>query len=446
MQEHLCRYFMCLLTPLFLGAQSPEALLKIESEIDGLSVHINEVYRGILSQNKAQYFSIDDEVGTGGFGFHSVIVQKEINATHEYYAQKEFKYKPFEPLIFNHKNLQPRVKRDLLSKKNGLVDTLKLKHNYASHLWVDEALIYCLTQSRTKVYSKQKREKNDAEYLEIYDKKTRSLVKEILLNTANSDSFDREILLHQGRVYIASKEGKVLFWEQNNLLNEAPKELLSPTKALNKLRGYGDFVFRFGKEGIVEIYKNTLHVKTIDIKQHRFLGYEALEDKRFDRVFDVLYADGKLFIANDLGEVHVYTFNIDSLETTYLTSLRDTRIKDAYDVLSLVVHHASILVVGTDRYGIYTYDLKTLQPIAQHLSKISIYHLYIDHDRLFFTQGSEVPLVTMYDMKQKAIMFQLEGEPKGVSDFKVHDEKVYWLDDGYVYSWDITHITSKEKH
>lgn len=419
--------------------------LKISSEIDGLFVEINEVPRGVLKEFYEQEFVIKEDVGTGGFGFHRVVLHKEINATHEYFAQKEFKYKPFEPIIVTKNRLHPQLKKTLLAKQNGLHHTLNLKHHYASHLEIDDDFIYVLTQARTQVYSKKKREKYNAEYLEIYDKKTFSLVKEILLNQDDEDSFDRDILLHQGYLYVSSKNGNVKFWKKEKGFNQLPSILSTPTQGLNKLKSYGDYLFRFGKEGIVEIYKNTLHVKTIDIKQHRFLGYEALEDKRFDTVFDVLYTDGKLFIANDVGEVHVYTFNADSLHTAYLTSLRDTRIKEAYDVLSLAVHNASSLVVGTDRYGLFLYDLKTLQPIAQHLPKFSIQHLLTHQDSLFFTQGYEVPFVAVYDLNQKTMVHQLEGEPTGVSDIRIHDNTLYWLDDGYVYDWDLAHITRKAK-
>lgn len=423
--------------------------LKINSEIDGLFVEINEVPRGVLKEFHEQEFVIKEDVGTGGFGFHRVVLHKEINATHEYFSQKEFRYKPFEPIIVTKSKLQPQLKKTLLAQQNGLHHTLNLKHHYASHLEIDDDFIYVLTQARTQVYSKKKREKYNAEYLEIYDKKTFSLVKEILLNQDDEDSFDRDILLHQGYLYVSSKNGNVIFWKKEEGFNQPPSILSTPTKGLNKLRSYGDYLFRFGREGIVEVYHTNLHVKTIDTKEHRFNGYELLEDKRFDRIFDLLYAHKRLFIANDLGDVHVYAFDSHLKTSSYLTILRDTTLKDTYDVLDLALYDASTLLVGTDGHGIYAYDTVTLKPLF-HTSilpkKSSIQHIEVTKETLLFTQGYDTPVVYAYDMKERKNVHSFEGEARGVNDFKINDAYLYWLDDGCVYIFKMAKPIPKQKN
>lgn len=430
------------------GATANENLLTIESEIDDLTVEINENPRGILSKNTPQVFIIEEGIGTGGFGFHRVIFHKELNATHELYGEKEFKYKPYEKIFVSQKKIQPRLKRALLAKENGLLHTIKLKHQYASHFELDDDYLYVLTQSRTKVYSKRTREANDAEYLEIYDRKTLSFIKEILLNNKDTDSFDRGIVLHQGIVYVTSKSGKVIFWEKKNLFTQAPKELPISLYELDKLRTGGEYLFRFGKGGMVEIYRQHLHVTTIDTKKHRFKGYKKLEDKRFDRVFDVLYIDGKLFIANDLGEVQVYRLASNSPTPVYLKSLRNTKIKDAYDVLDLALYGKSSLMVGTDKQGLYGYNLETLEPIS-HIPSIeqysTIYQMNIAEDTLLFTQGIDFPSLEAYNMKEKMLVHHFEGEALGISDFKVKDIIAYTLDNGYLYGWDMSKIKTTNR-
>lgn len=235
--------------------------LYLQSDIEGLHVSIDDIPRGITTQGGILKLDVADDVGTGGFGFHKLVVHKEINATHEYYAEREFKYKPYEPIHISENKLQPRLKKALLAKQNGLLQSVQLQHRFASKMAMDERFIYVLSQSRSNVYSTQKREPRDAEYLEIYDKKTLSLVYEMLLNTDDADSFDRDILLHQGYLYVVSKNGKVLFWETKKLLSSSPKELLTPTKELNRLRGFGAYLFRFGKGGIVEIYHRNVQCK-----------------------------------------------------------------------------------------------------------------------------------------------------------------------------------------
>ncbi len=431
---------------LMCGATANENLLTIESEIDGLTVEINENPRGILSKNTPQVFMIEEGIGTGGFGFHRVIFHKELNATHELYGEKEFKYKPYDKIVVNQKKIRPHLKRALLAKENGLLHTIKLKHQYASHFELDDDYLYVLTQSRTKVYSKRKREANDAEYLEIYDRKTLALRKEIFLNDQSTDSFDRDIVLHQGILYVTSKKGKVVFWEKKNLLTQVPKEFPSSVYELDKLRVGGEYLFRFGKGGVVEIYQKELHVKTIDTKKHRFKEYETLEDKRFNNIFDVLYVDDKLFIANDLGEVQVYRFSSHASTPVYLTSLRDATLKDAHDVLDLTLYGKSTLLIGTDRQGLYGYNVRTLEPTI-HIPSIgkysSIYQMHIAEETLLLTYGIDVSSLEAYDMRGKMLVHHFEGEALGISDFKVKDTIAYTLDNGYLYGWDMSKIKTK---
>ena len=422
------------------GNVSDDSTLFLQSDIAGLHVSVDEKPRGITTQGGILKLKIGDEIGTGGFGFHQLVVQKEINATHEYYGEKEFKYKPYDPIRISEKNLQPRLKKALLAKQNGLLHSVQLKHRLASKMATDERFIYVLSQSRSKVYSPQKREQRDAEYLEIYDKKTLSFVKEILLNADDADSFDREILLHQGYLYVASKNGNVLFWEKEKLLSEPSKELLTSDKELNRLRGFGAYLFRFGKCGIVEIYHNNLHVKRIDTKQHRFKGYEALEDKRFDHIFDVLYAEDKLFIANDLGEVQVYALGSNPKESSFIATLRDENVQDAYDVLSLALYEKQTLAVGTDGHGVFEYDTKTLRALASlpNIPKKRAYQMRVWKDALLLSQGLDSPHVYAYDLKRKTLTHDFQGEANEVMDFEINDEKLYTLDDGHVYVWDFS--------
>ncbi|KHG33024.1 hypothetical protein [Sulfurospirillum sp. MES] len=413
--------------------------LHLQSDIEGLHISIDDRPRGITTQGGILKLDIKEDVGTGGFGFHKLVVYKEINATHEYYAEREFKYKPYDPIHMSKDTLQPRLKRALLAKQNGLLQSVQLKHRLASKMATDERFIYVLSQSRSKVYSTQKREPSDAEYLEIYDKKTLALVHEMLLNAQDLDSFDRDILLHQGYLYVASKNGKVLFWETKKLLTEAPKELVTSDKELNRLRGFGAYLFRFGKGGIVEIYHHNVHVKSLDTKKQRFKGYETLEDKRFDRIFDVLYTDNTLFVANDLGEVQVYALGSSPKESSFITTLRDINVQDAYDVLALALYDKQTLAVGTDGHGLVLYDTKTLNALASlpNIPKNRVYRMRVWNDTVLLTQELDSPHLYRYDLKRKKITHDFQGEANEVMDFEISDEKLYTLDDGHVYVWNV---------
>lgn len=429
------------LQPHLLFCEDSKRVLSLYSEIDSLNVFINEKSYGQTSKNSTKTYIIEDTIGTGGFGFHKLVVHKELNATHEIYGEKEFKYEPFEPITLTKEKLQPRLKKSLLAQHNGLLQTISLKHSFSSHLAMDEEFIYILTQSRKHVYSKQKREQKDAEYLEIYDAKSLAFVKEILLNEDKDDSFDRAIVLHQGYLYIASQNGTVIFFEKEKGFERKPRILISTAshEGLNRLRAFEDYLFKFGRNGIVELYKDNLHVKTIDTKLHRFKGYFSLEDKRFDKIFDVLYTHEKLFIANDLGDVHVY-----SLTPTlrYITTLRDDS-KEAYDVLALALYADTTLVVGGEKRGMKMYDTKHLTTLPHPQSpfntntKPSLYRIEVFHDTLFFTEQIDTPHLYAYDIAHQKRLHDFEGNATHINDFKVSKSLLFSIDDGNLYVWKI---------
>lgn len=190
---------------------------------------------------------------------------------------------------------------------------------------------------------------------------------------------------------------------------------------------------------MVEIYHRNVHVKSIDTKKQRFKGYETLEDKRFDRIFDVLYVDNTLFVANDLGEVQVYALGSSPKESSFITTLRDTNAQAAYDVLALALYEKQTLFVGTDGHGLVLYDTKTLRALTSlpNIPKNRVYDMHVWDDTVLLTQGLDSPHLYRYDLKQKKITHDFQGEAKEVMDFEISDEKLYTLDDGHVYVWNV---------
>lgn len=420
--------------------------ITIQSHIEGLNIRIDEKLHGQTRAHVPASFALESEVGTGGFGFHRVVLHKEMNATHEFYLEKEFKYQPFEPIVTTENTLKPRLKKAFLAQDNGLLHTVHLTHQYTSHLAIDERYLYILSQSRTKVYSKAKREEKDGEYLEVYDKQTRKLIAHIVLNEEENDSYDRDIALSEHFVYIASKNGKVLFFDKNELLSNPRKQYLpsSPIEDLNKIRFFGEYLFRFGKNGMVELYKNHLHVNTIDTKKHRPDKYASLEDKRFDKVFDVVYADKKLFISNDLGVVQLYFLSDENVENVvYLTQLELTSL--AHDITDMAFYNKRYLLIGGDE-GLSLYDTQNLQMLFQNKnvmpknSKTGLYQVGVFNDYVLFARNLSSPQLGVYDIKSDTIVHDFQGESEHINDFVVEEKVLYSLDDGHVHLWDLEKI------
>ena len=425
--------------------------LTIKSQIEGLNIVIDEKFCGNTNKDSNQTYEMENKVGTGGFGFHNLTLQKDINSTHEFYLEKEFKYEPFEPIIIDENTLKTRVKREVLAKQNALIQQIKLKHNYASHLSMDDRYIYVLSSSRTKVYSKQKRESTDGEYLEVYDKQSLSFLKEIVINENENDSYDWDLAINDNYLYITSKNGELVYFEKNQLLNNPIRHHVpkSSEEVLNKVKIFGEYLFRFGKNGIVQIYKNHLLLSTIDTKKDRPKNYELLEDKRFDTIFDVLYMDKKLYIGNDLGVVQVYFLSPSSAAFIYLKTIGSLEYDEQYkgyfahDILDLALYQNKYLLIGSDSEALSIYDTDKFKMLEQNknlvpkVKKTSIYKMAVFADILIFTQGLDSPHMYAYDLKKDKLVHDFEGISKSINDFKVDNNLLYSIDDGNLYTWHV---------
>ena len=153
----------------------------------------------------------------------------------------------------------------------------------------------------------------------------------------------------------------------------------------------------------------------------------------------MLYTDNTLFVANDLGEVQVYALGSSPKESSFITTLRDTNVQDAYDVLALALYDKQTLAVGTDRHGLVLYDTKTLNALASlpNIPKNRVYRIRVWNDTVLLTQELDSPHLYRYDLKRKKITHDFQGEANEVMDFEISDEKLYTLDDGHVYVWNV---------
>lgn len=80
--------------------------LVLKSDIDGLNIEIDKVSCGVTVKDSEQSFALGD---TGQKGTHKVVLQKDINQTHEIYYEEEFGHSPY-PKNITIPNLETRMK------------------------------------------------------------------------------------------------------------------------------------------------------------------------------------------------------------------------------------------------------------------------------------------------------------------------------------------------
>ncbi|MDQ1263396.1 MAG: hypothetical protein QG559_397 [Campylobacterota bacterium] len=86
--------------------------LVLKSDVDGLNIEIDKVSCGITVKDSEQSFALGD---TGQNGTHKIILQKDINQTHEIYYEEEFGHSPY-PKNITISNLKAILKNSVTKR------------------------------------------------------------------------------------------------------------------------------------------------------------------------------------------------------------------------------------------------------------------------------------------------------------------------------------------
>lgn len=159
--------------------------LGVTSMIDNLSITIDEEPIGVLNKNKKFIYEFKTLKGSGDF-------DQGYKTTFE--------------------RIKVRTKPEVLLKKSGLIEEIKLQHNSSYFMTKDKENIYILTKGSSILYEKSKLEE-DAEYLEVYDLKTLKLKSYIKIGE-NKTTFGLYSSVHvdENNLYLGTYEGYVLFF------------------------------------------------------------------------------------------------------------------------------------------------------------------------------------------------------------------------------------------
>jgi len=482
-------YFSLVNTDIFKSTYYGE--LKITSQMDGLSITINEKKVGTTKKGTTFKYEFESEDGSGDMGWHKIIFQKDINASHEYYLKtscyftdEEIKNKEIELIDLispyydymknkdfrtTYERVKLRTKRAVLLKQTALLKEKKLQHNSSFHFDIDDKYIYILSRANSSTYSQKKAESSDAEYLEVYDIDSLKLVEHIKLKeTSDMFGFYNSLHVDNNYIYFGTYSTNGMYILKKELFDKiltrqkVRKQILKAKHdgRVNSIRTYKKYTFTLGEAGIVSVFKNNEYLYKIDTKRYRSKNYKKLDDKKLDSIFDLVVHKNIIYISNDIGGINMFELNDKKVKFIggFVTFEYNEEKKNynADDIPVMLIYKDRYLLFSREYGGLNMYDTKqkgmvyekkTLYPKDIQYSELlkkdiditkatNIYRMLVYKDNLIFTEVNDE--IIIFNFKQDKIIHKFAGTSGDIFDIKVHKDKLISLSsDGKLYIWDL---------
>jgi len=310
------------------SAKQHYGTLTLSSEIEGLPIYIDEKLVG-ETRKEIQTFALP-AVGVYGEADHEVVVQKEIDSTHEYYFRTEFSFNRYIDVQENpikqialfisppqnetyppiNQSINKRLKPHLLAKQTGLVREMKLKHNSAWNMTCDEKRIYILTRARKDLFRTSQNEEVEGEFVEVYDKETFAFIDQKQLSFEN-DTFSRfgSIAVADDTIYIGADNAHLLRLDKQTLApKRKPEHLTGFTDKISGLKTYKDYLIAFGEGDRIAVFKADKLLYIIDEKKNYPDNITEIHDySDYNRVNSVTIHNDVLYATNFRAFINAYT-------------------------------------------------------------------------------------------------------------------------------------------
>jgi len=455
--------------------------LIMSSEIEGLPIFINEKQVGV-TQKKPQVFNLPT-VGVFGKADHEVVVQKEIDATHEYYFYNSFCFNryidveenPVEHIALfssppandtfppiNHA-ISIRLKPELLARQTGLVQSKKLKHNSAWNMAQDESRIFVLSRADKDLDRKSKNEEVEGEFLEVYDKETFSFIGQRQLSYENKTfSTYCSIAVGDETIYIGDRNGHLQFID---------KQSLEPKKASEKLAGfpekvsglvtYRDYLLAFGEGDLIAVFKSEKLLYTIDEEVYYPHNIKEIHDySDINRINSVAIHNGVLYASNYYGFINAYALT----DGRFIRQINTIKFEEEWgyvvgrNIEASALYQDRYLYFSQDYGGVSMFDtqtenishIQTLFPRKIVHSKLfekdidvtkntDIYKmLFFSHNLIFSEVNALQNFVYVYDLDIGRIVNTFKGHKGDITELFLNGERLVGLShEGLLYRWDL---------
>lgn len=457
--------------------------LEVTSMIDNLSITIDEKPVGIINKNKKFVYEFKTLKGSGDFGHHKIIFHKNIDEEKEYYlkttsyfSENDLKNREINRIDlitddFNqgykttYERVKIRTKPEILLKKSGLIEEIKLQHNTSYFMTKDKENLYVLSKGSSTLYEKSKIEK-DAEYLEIYDLKTLKLKNHIKIGE-NKTTFGlySSIYVDENNLYLGTYSGYVISISKENIENFNLNNKLKNSEIdvkVNKIKSIDGYLFVLYENGNFKVYKENKYLYTIKTKDFVKTDDYKLDSNKFGSLFDIEFKDNVVYISNDLGIIYTFRFEnekisfINAIETAEFDSQKDLDIAD--DINSMEFYKDNLLFsreyrglnsydtnkseISFEKKGLFPTNIKYSEILKEHIDltkTTDIYKMLMFKDNLIFTEGKDK--IFIYSLIKNEIIHTFEGLSDDVFELIIDENRLISLgSDGKIYIWDLNII------
>lgn len=455
--------------------------LTLSSEIEGLPIYIDEKLVG-ETRKEVQTFDLP-AIGVYGEADHEVVVQKEIDNTHEYYFRTEFSFNryidvqesPIEQIALfisppknetyppiNH-NIRKRLKPNLLARQTGLVQNMKLKHNSAWEMACDDKHIYVLTRARKDLYRKSQNENVEGEFIEVYDKESFAFIDQKQLSFENN-TFSRlgSIAVADDTIYIGDDNAHLLRLDKQSLApKREPEQLTGFTDKISGLKTDNDYLIAFGEGDRIAVFKKDKLLYIIDEEKNYPDNITEIHDySDYNRVNSVTIHNNVLYATNfrafinayalengrNLGQINTIKFEEEWEYVVGRNINAGALYQDRYLYFSIDYHGLLILDTQTGKIShiqtvfpekiVYS-DL--LEDNIDMTKSTDIYKMHFYRHFLIFSEVNALNnFVYAYDLDQGQIVHTFKGHEDDITELFLQGDHLIGLSCmGMLYRWDL---------
>lgn len=474
-------FFLILMNAQKESGQQDYGALILSSEIEGLSIYIDEKLVGV-TRKEAQSFNLP-AIGVYGEADHELIVRKEISASHEYFFRTEFSFNRYIDVEENpvkrialfrsqpendsyppvNHAIGKRLKPELLARKTGLIQEKKLKHNSSWNMAEDGRRIYVLTRAHTDRYRTSSNEEIEGEFIEVYDKETLSFVAEKQLSYKN-DTFSRydSIAVTGETIYIGDDSGHLLRLDKESLAPQQEKQKLPGFRdKISGLKIHNDYLIAFGEWDRIAVFKADKLLYVIDERDNYPPNIKEIHDYwEYNRINSATVHRGVLYATNFRGFINAYAL----ADGQPLTQINTIKFEEEWDYVvgsnieAGAVYQERDLYFSIDYNGLLIFDpqtekrshIKTLFPEEIVYSEMlqeniditkstSIYKMHFYHHYLLFSEVSaRHEHVYAYDLNSNKIVHTFKGHRGDISELFLQGNHLTGLStEGLLYRWDL---------
>jgi hypothetical protein len=470
-----------------LAGKTHYGTLLLSCEVEGLPIYIDEQQVGVTSKQQQSFPLLVK--GSYGRADHELVVRQKLDEQREYYFHHRFSFSlyadveesPSERVALfldapenrsyppENFQLQQRLMPQVQARQDGLVASVKLKHNRAWNMAEDEVFYYLLTRAETDLSRQSENETEAGEYIEVYAKRTLEFVGQQRLSPKydDGDIFSRytAIGVSGSSLYVADNQAGLLRFDKVSLQQQGRAERLpGPQFNVNGFTSFKDYLIAFGDGDRISVFKSGELLYQIDERDNYPGNITEIDNYSDDnRVNSITIHAGVIYATNWRGFINIYALEdgrfIDQINT--ISYNEEYKHVSGWEIQTGAVYQERDLYFSRDYNGLLildsqTKDLQTIHTLFPEQSEYSelfgesysttkstiIYTMVFYHHYLVFSEISgRKNDIYVYDLESRQIVHTFAGHRGGITKLLIDGAQLTGLSfNGLLYRWDLARL------